>query len=211
MLLHVSVRAYYDARVWPWMCSEEEFKALFVEKRALLQRRARQLLGARSAEVDDVVHTAYLKAHGYLRSGRFIRDPYQFLCRTVNNLVTDGYRKTKIRGADSSIDVGDVAPGSPSSSVEREVILQSEFERICIATARLPTQQRRAFVLKKVFGHTHREIAERMGISENTVMRHVADATKTVISSVLPADKPRGTTEHRKGAGVYITPVRDCD
>jgi RNA polymerase sigma-70 factor (ECF subfamily) len=52
--------------------------------------------------------------------------------------------------------------------------VQERFFHLCGAVRTLPVQCRRAFVLKKVYGLSRREIAEYMGLSESTVQKHIA-------------------------------------
>jgi len=53
-------------------------------------------------------------------------------------------------------------------------VSNEEFGRFCDAVRQLPVQCRRVFVLKKVYGHSQQEIANQLGIAENTVEKHIA-------------------------------------
>lgn len=74
----------------------EQSKQLFLEHYDRLHRFARQLTGT-SADADDLVQQAFLKAHDYVRNGNTIRAPVCFLFVTVRNLVNDSYRRKKIK------------------------------------------------------------------------------------------------------------------
>jgi RNA polymerase sigma factor (sigma-70 family) len=58
---------------------------------------------------------------------------------------------------------------------DRWVIAREELRRLEDALTRLPPRCRQAFVLRKIEGLSQREIAQRMGISEKTVERHISD------------------------------------
>ena len=58
--------------------------------------------------------------------------------------------------------------------IERQVEASERFELFCRAVARLPDVCRRAFVLRRVYGFSQREIAEHLGISIKTVEAHLA-------------------------------------
>ena len=59
----------------------------------------------------------------------------------------------------------------------QEKIEYSEFEKSIISkVALLPKQQRIAFELSRFDGYTHQQIAEKMGISPNTVKNHISQA-----------------------------------
>jgi RNA polymerase sigma-70 factor (ECF subfamily) len=55
---------------------------------------------------------------------------------------------------------------------------EREFERLCVAIAQLPERMRYAFVLRKVYGYSCREIAEQLGRSTNTIRDQVAQSFK---------------------------------
>ncbi|MFK8032386.1 MAG: RNA polymerase sigma factor [Gammaproteobacteria bacterium] len=60
------------------------------------------------------------------------------------------------------------------SQTEQAAVNQEEFCSLCHAVNELPEQCRRVFILKKVYGLSQRDIAEKLGISESTVEKHVA-------------------------------------
>jgi RNA polymerase sigma-70 factor (ECF subfamily) len=59
-------------------------------------------------------------------------------------------------------------------SAEEGVQQEERFRIFCGAVRQLPLQCRRAFILKKVYGLSRKEIADYMGITESTVQKHVA-------------------------------------
>jgi RNA polymerase sigma-70 factor (ECF subfamily) len=46
----------------------------------------------------------------------------------------------------------------------------------CRSTRALPRQCRRAFLLRKVYGLSQREVATRLGVTEGTIEKHIAKA-----------------------------------
>lgn len=65
--------------------------------------------------------------------------------------------------------------------------LEMQLER---SIESLPEQQKRALRLSRVEGYTHQQIAHEMGISQNTVKNHIAQALKKLRQSLLQADFP---------------------
>ena len=49
-----------------------------------------------------------------------------------------------------------------------------QFALFCKAVQKLPLQCRRVFILRKVYGLTHKEIAEHLDISVSTIEKHLA-------------------------------------
>ncbi len=157
--------------------SNEVAATLYREHHDRLTRFARHLVGM-GADADDLVQETFLKAHNYLRKGNEIRAPLSFLFVTMRNLVNDAYHKKKIVLVDVSIESNEIAVDDDTPSVERQVMSEQEFEDLCVAIAQLPEKMRCAFVLRKVYGYSCREIAEQLGRSTNTVREQVAQSFK---------------------------------
>lgn len=59
----------------------------------------------------------------------------------------------------------------PMLNAELEARFEAELEQ-------LPPKMREAFELSRIANHSYKEIAEKMGISDNTVKHHISDALK---------------------------------
>lgn len=69
-----------------------------------------------------------------------------------------------------------------------EQLMADELERQTQdVIARLPKQQQLIFKLSREEGLTHKEIAQRLGISPNTVKNHIAQALKTLKGTLQQA------------------------
>ena len=55
-----------------------------------------------------------------------------------------------------------------------QLATQRELSAFSDALIRLPAKCRQAFILRKVYGYTHKEIASLMSISEKTVEKHIS-------------------------------------
>ena len=131
-------------------------------------------------EVEDIVQETYVRVC-QSKSKHAIRQPRSFLFRTAQNLALDHMKKaeTRLTSPSDQIDELDVTlGGEPVDSTFEQVASDEKFSQFCEAVRRLPQQCRRAFVLKKVYGRTQREIAEEMGISENVVENYIARGMK---------------------------------
>ena len=71
---------------------------------------------------------------------------------------------------------------------------RQELERLGTIVAALPVQCRRVFELRKFDGLSHRDIAQRMGLSEKTVENHLTRALAR-IAEALAASTPSGEVE----------------
>ena len=71
---------------------------------------------------------------------------------------------------------------------------RQELEQLARTVGRLPTQCRRAFTLRKVFGMSQKEVATALSISEHTVEQHLAKAARLI------ALAPENRNVHYTGA-----------
>ena len=131
-------------------------------------------------EVDDILQDTYVRLC-QAKSTEHIKEPKSFLFKTAKNLAYDHLKRADTRMVDDSVEVA-AALESAISGVEDETFhnnaTQQEFKLFCDAVRALPKQCRRAFVLKKVYGYSLKEIAQELEISEKTVEKHIAEGIK---------------------------------
>lgn len=164
-------------------------EALFREHHKRLTRYARHLVGS-GADADDLVQETFLRAHHHLCNGKDIHAPLSFLFVTMRNLVNDANRQKKTAAVEASLDTDEFPAGDEAPSVERLAMSEREFESLCVAIAQLPERMRHAFVLRKVYGYSCREIAEHLGRSTNTIRDQVAQSFKR-LSAHKNCDPPK--------------------
>jgi RNA polymerase sigma-70 factor (ECF subfamily) len=142
---------------------EQNFRAHEPLLRAWLARRFPSL-----QDVDDIVQESYLRlveAH----SRTEIAMPKAYLFRVARNLVLDRLRHEKVIAFEPLVegDASDVE--DEGASVHQTVTRDQRLEIMTQAIQALPTQCRHIFTLRKVHGLSQQEIAQRLGISQNTV------------------------------------------
>ena len=106
-----------------------------------------------------------------------IRSPRSFMYRTARNIAINHMKKAETRLVDSLDGVYEStgwAAEDPTGDTLRLACSREDFALFCEAVGNLPLQCRRAFVLKKVYGHTYKEISEALQISDKTVEKHIA-------------------------------------
>lgn len=140
--------------------SDEAFGELVRRYQDLLYRLAERMTG-RADDAEDVVQAAFIKAYRRLGS---CRDPDRvgaWLFRIGSNACKD-FLKTRRR----AVPLDEVASWpseeeTPGRTLERGW-MKAEIDR---ALARLPADQREAFLLKHVEGWSYVEMSEQLGIS----------------------------------------------
>lgn len=140
-------------------------------------------------EIEDIVQETYVRVCQRKRDAE-IGSPRSFLFRTARNLALDYVKRAESRLAVSVEDTPENGFGEGvSDGVFDDVASKEEFARFCEAVRQLPPQCRRAFVLKKVYGYSQRDIAREMNISENTVEKHVAHGIRSCARTMRNYDK----------------------
>lgn len=156
------------------MPKNEKITSVYMRLRG---RLARVLLGiVPPKEIEDIIQETYVRACQASRQ-EAIKQPQAYLFRIARNLALDHVKKAETRLAVSENDVGEGMVGETAQLRDAtldSVVSSKDFSDFCEAVRRLPQQQRRAFVLKKVYGYSQREIASEMQLSEKTVERHIS-------------------------------------
>jgi RNA polymerase sigma factor (sigma-70 family) len=127
-------------------------------------------------DVEDIVQETYVRACKASLVSE-LRSPRSYMLKTARNLALDHVKRAEYRLADSlcNDEEGDNESNLATARDTLEQVCSDEdFVTFCSAVRSLPVQCRRAFVLKKVYGYTQREIAEEMKICEKTVEGHIA-------------------------------------
>ncbi|WP_335944510.1 sigma-70 family RNA polymerase sigma factor [Pseudomonas sp. G166] len=132
-------------------------------------------LGNRQA-AEDVVHDAYVRVLERA-SDTPIEQPRAFLYRTALNLVIDGHRRNTLRQVES-LDVLDSEERFFTPSPQTSLDHGQRLDMLQRALAELPPLCRESFLLRKLEGLSHPQIAERLGISRALVEKHIVNAMK---------------------------------
>jgi RNA polymerase sigma factor (sigma-70 family) len=147
----------------------------FLEIRAELVRFLTRRNGRAAAE--DVVQETWLKLHERGNTDSW-QEPRAVLFTTAANLGTDVQRRDAHSDRLFAREADVPEPASEAAGPESQVESESELNSVAAALEELPAQCREAFLLNRLDGLTHAEIAERLGISTKTVQRHMERALR---------------------------------
>ena len=136
--------------------------------RAWLRRRRLEGL-----EIDDVIQETYTRLIG-ADSVAHIRDAKSYAFQIAGSVVVDHLRRLKVVSFASVSDLDQLDMPSDEPSPERQVIDREELHRLAQFIAALPVRVRDVFTLRRVYGLSQREVADRLGIAESTVEKHMA-------------------------------------
>lgn len=121
-----------------------------------------------SIDVDDIVQESLLRVLKAKEVSE-IKSPKAFFFATARNLALDVVRRSKIVQFDSLTEneLSDVL--DDAESVPETIARNQELETLTKAIQSLPSKCRRIFTLRKVYCMSQPDIAEKLGISVNTV------------------------------------------
>ena len=143
-------------------------------------------------DIEDIVQETYIRIYQAAQKQRIFH-PRSFMTRTARNLAlnhvaradalnhlaeTPAHREPDSDGLSSS---EDTEFPQAESAVSPDGRLQAEQELLlfCRSVRDLSLQCRRAFILRKVYDVSQREIARQLAISESTVEKHIAKGITT--------------------------------
>lgn len=160
------------------MRDDDNLASIFMTLRGRLARAVQHIVPPK--EIEDIVQETYLRIR-QVGGDRKIESPRAFMFKTVRNLALDYVKRAETRLADSFDELEDLglqAHPLPGDSTYGKVCSDEEFAQFCDSVRYLPIQCRRAFVLRKVYGYSQKEIAKLMQVSESTVEKHIAEGIK---------------------------------
>jgi RNA polymerase sigma factor (sigma-70 family) len=156
------------------VANNDAIATIFLSIRAGLARAVSSIVPPR--EIEDVVQETYVRVCQANASGD-IHSPRAFMFQTARNIALNYLSKADNRLVDSvDLQQDPELFGLADATGDPLALACSgeEFALFCDAVRRLPLQCRRAFILQKVYGHSYRDIAQKLGITEKTVEKHIA-------------------------------------
>lgn len=141
---------------------------LFRNHHRALTSRAKRLIGAHEAE--DIVQEAYLKM---LEKGDWenVTNVRSYLSKTASNIAIDWLRRERARSKSIANDVAFTQLASGEASVAVASIESDPMFHLRMILGHLPPDCLRIFLLSRVLGHSHAEVAKETGLSVRTVYR----------------------------------------
>lgn len=166
-----------------------------------------------SMEVDDIVQEAYAVLVG-LDEVAHILNPRAYLFTVARSVMLQQLRRARIVPIVAVAEVERLSILTDDITPERSAVAGQDLRRTGDLIASLPGKCREAFVLRRVEGLPQREIARRMGVSENTVEKHIGKALRLLMEAmgrdvVRPRSERRKSTQGQQEDGIDTTSQRD--
>ena len=143
----------------------------FTENRTFLMKFLTSFFSSR-ADVEDAVQEAYLRAY-VAEQKKSIDQPKAFLFRVAKNVALSKLARKSRQITDYLEDSSASASIDSNSAADTQAEAQETLGLYCEAVAALPDKCREAFLLRKVHGMSHKEIAEHMSLSISSVEKYL--------------------------------------
>ena len=160
------------------MANSDTLVEVFLALRGRLTRLVIGIVPPR--DVEDIVQETYVRVC-QIENKDAIREPHSFLFRTAQNLAINHVKRAESRltdGVDAIDEITGLGDRFLADQTYAQATSDEQFALFCEAVRHLPQQCRRAYVLKKVYGYTLKEIAREMELAESTVEKHIVAGAK---------------------------------
>lgn len=174
---------------------ETAVQAAYLKYESPLKRFISRFL-PKAQDIEDVAQETFLRAYTTEQS-RAIEQPKSFLFRIAKNVALNQLARKSNQIIEQLEDLGIADVLSTEATLEDEIVARQTLALHCEAVAGLPPQCRRVYLLRKVYGMSHKDIARRMGIAVSTVEKHLIKGVQECDQYVRARNAPRDSREAR--------------
>jgi RNA polymerase sigma factor (sigma-70 family) len=149
--------------------------------RAYLKRRMRD-----GQDLDDMVQDVYLRALSAPEAAP-VANMRGFLRRIASNLLIDSYRRKAARLFHDHTTLDDHIVDDAALAPDRIAAARQEIALLADALDTIGPVARDAFLLVRVEGYSHKEAAQKLGITPKAVSHHVERTLARMAEKIMPA------------------------
>jgi RNA polymerase sigma factor (sigma-70 family) len=135
------------------------------------------------SEVADLRQETYLRVYEAARRERPFQ-PKPFLFQIARNLMIDRLRQKNVVSIDTIADFEALNISGEEPTPEQHVVARQQIRQVQAALDDLPQRSREIVMLRKIYGLSQREVAQRLGIAEDTVEREVANSVRLLAHAI---------------------------
>src|SRR5258706_10785426 len=140
----------------------------------ILRRRGRS-----REDTEDLIQETFLRVKMYLDQGGEIREPEAFLVRTALNLSCDALRYEH-RHLYARNPLDELAIPDDGPSLDEVIEADQRLESLTRALNKAGPRTREIFLMHRLYGMPHRQIADHFDISQSAVEKHIARGCATL-------------------------------
>lgn len=143
----------------------------FVEHNGFLKSFLKRFMNS-PQDIEDIAQEAYMRAFKVESGKTEVSHPKTLLFTIAKNIALNEL-KSKSRRITDYIEECQLEHNDEGESVEGQLEALDGLEAYCAAVDTLPEQCKRVYLLRKVHGLPHKEIAARLNITVRSVERHL--------------------------------------
>jgi len=147
------------------------FKA-YQETKGFLRKYLRRFY-SNAQDIEDALQESFLKTFE-IEKRQEIENPEAYLFMTASNHARRDLKKKSKLSAEAIEEIAHSDLSIGMRAVEKNIEARQNLALFCDAAESLPAQCKKAFLLRKVYGYSQKEIADAMEISVSTVEKHLA-------------------------------------
>jgi RNA polymerase sigma factor (sigma-70 family) len=151
--------------------------AAFLENTLNLKRFLTRYVSSQR-DIEDVVQETYLRAF-VSEQRKNVAQPQAFLFRIARNIALTALTRKSRQITDYIEDLASADVLGAEASADAHMEAEQLLGIYCEAVATLPQKCREVFLLRKVHGLSHKEIATRMSLSASSVEKYLQQALLT--------------------------------
>jgi RNA polymerase sigma factor (sigma-70 family) len=164
-------------------------------------RRWLRRAGTSAHDADDIVQEAYCRIAG-LQGVSHIANGRAYFYQTARNIVVERIRRARIVRIDCVTEIDALIVIDDEPSPERVVAGQRELRRVQRLIEDLPGRCREIFKLRRIEGLPQKEIARRLGVTENVVEMQTMRGLRLVLAALArdgaePSAQPGAVRDER--------------
>jgi RNA polymerase sigma factor (sigma-70 family) len=174
-------------------------KEILVHERALRGYLSRFFKNV--ADIEDVVQETYARLLALSDpASNAVRNWHAFLFTTARNVALDRIRRSRVVSLDALAEMGNADVLDQAPSIDEALNARQELALLLETIASLPDRCRETLTLRKLYGLSQREIAQRLEITESTVEKHVAYGVRLCAERMFAKRGGRGKPNVEKAA-----------
>jgi RNA polymerase sigma factor (sigma-70 family) len=123
-------------------------------------------------DIDDLVQEAYARLFRAREAGN-VHNARSYLFVTARNAALDHFRHRRVEALEPLTESTVSSVYTDGSSTPEIASINQELEILMEAIRTLPDRCREVLMLRRIYDLSHKEIADRLGITEHTVEKQV--------------------------------------
>ncbi|KRA60094.1 RNA polymerase subunit sigma-24 [Caulobacter sp. Root655] len=138
-------------------------------------------------DVDDIIQETYCRLAG-LASVDHIETPRAYFFQAARSIVLEQLRRARVVRIEAVTEIDALSIEWDEPSPERIAGGRRELAQVLRLIAALPDRCRRIFEMRKIEGLPQREIARRMGVSENVVENESVRGLRAILAALAEGE-----------------------